>query len=326
MKKVIFCFFIDVQFVTLIICLSVFLISCNFSNRSQPVEEESVPAEFPVGYIAQSLSTDLYDTTELFPMPEEFVESFLQKFTQYEGKHPVMTTEFPEEWGVAVVERLPEGRELYQIHSLNREWIFLVITSGYGTHRILDVLPVAANLAHQSKDILETEIWTTEREVDGTFAVTKKYEWKRSLENVTQKEFEENHKDYLRSQTFTDKYRINDFARFEITNTEDVPDYVAVIFYFKEKKPDDYEDIVSMMQAFCEDYSILFANVDKNFSQVELYDYKLNFITALDITPYMDLQEGVIFMKKGETPKTVPYGSYERLKIETKRYFRVVES
>jgi hypothetical protein len=40
----------------------------------------------------------------------------------------------------------------------------------------------------------------------------------------------------------------------------------------------------------------------------------------------MDLQEGVIFMKKGETPKTVLYGSYERLKIETKRYFRIVES
>jgi hypothetical protein len=320
------CFFTKNQFVTLLTFISFFLASCTSSNQPLPLEEATVHVEFPVGYIAQSLSTDLYDTTELYPLPEEFVESFMQKYTQYEGKHPVMAAEFPEEWGVVVVERLPEGRELYQIQSLNREWVFLLITSGYGTHRILDVLPVAANLAHQSKDILETEIWTTEREVDGTFAVTKKYEWKRSLENVTQKEFEENPRDYVRSQTFTDKYSINDFARFEITNTEDIPDYSALIFYFKEKKPDDYEELVPMMQAYCEDYSILFADVDKNFSQVELYDYKLNFITALDITPYMDLQEGVIFMKKGETPKTVPYGSYERLKIETKRYFRIVES
>ena len=326
MKKAISCFFVEAQFVTLIICISFFFTFCTSSNRSLPIEEEAEPVEFPVGYIAQSLTTDMYDTTELYPLPEEFVESFLQKYTQYEGKHPVMNTEFPEEWGVVVVERLPEGRELYLIQSLNREWVFLVITSGYGTLRILDVLPVAANLAHQSKDILETEIWTTEREIDGTFAVTKKYEWKRSLENVTQQEFEENPRDYVRSQTFTDKYKINEFARFEITNTEDVPDYAAVIFYFKEQKPEDYEDIVPMMQAFCEDYSILFADVDKNFSQVELYDYKLNFITALDITPYMDLQEGVIFMKKGETPKIVPFGGYDRLKIEVKRYFRIVES
>ena len=326
MKKSLSCFFVETQFVTLIIFISFFFASCTSSNQSLPLEEATEPVEFPVGYIAQSLSTDLYDNTELYPLPEEFVESFLQKYTQYEGKRPVMNTEFPEEWGVVVVERLPEGRELYQIQSLNREWIFLVITSGYGTHRILDVLPVAANLAHQSKDIIETEIWTTEREVDGTFSVTKKYEWKRSLENVTQKEFEENPKDYIRSQTFTDKYNINDFARFEITNTEDVPDYAAVIFYFKEQKPEDYEDIVPMMQAFCEDYTILFTEVAKNFNQVDLYDYKLNFITTLDITPYTDLQEGVIFMKKGETPKTVPYGGYDRLKIEAKRYFRIVES
>ena len=326
MKRLVFCFFIEIQCVAFIIFTSLFFASCTFFNRPQPVETTTEPVEYPVGYIAQSLSTDMYDTTELYPLPEEFVESFMQVYTQYEGKHPVMTVEFPEEWGVVVVERLPEGRELYQIQSLNREWIFLVITSGYGTHRILDVLPVAANLAHQYKDILETEIWTTEREADGTFAVTKKYEWKRSLENVTQKEFEENPKDYIRSQTFTDKYTINDFARFEITNTEDVPDYAAVIFYFKDEKPEDYEDVVPLMQAFCEDYSILFAEVDNYFSQVELYDYKLNLITELDITPYMDLQEGVIFMKKGEIPKTVPYGGYERLKIEAKRYFRIVES
>ena len=326
MRRAKSCFFVETQFVAFIIFTLIFLTSCTFSNQRLPEEVTTEPVEFPVGYIAQSISTDLYDTTELYPLPEEFVENFLQVFTQYEGKRPVMSVKFPEEWGVTVVERLPEGRELYQIQSLNREWIFLVITSGYGTHRILDVLPVAANLSNQSKDILETEIWTTEREADGTFAVTKKYEWKRSLENVTQKEFEENPMDYMRSQKFTDQYIINEFARFEITNTEDVPDYAAVIFYFKENKPDDYEEIVPYMQAFCEDHTILFAEVANNFNQVELYDYKLNFITTLDITPYMDLQEGVIFMKKGETPKTVPIGGYDRLKIETKRYFKIVES
>jgi hypothetical protein len=298
--------------------------SCN-SSRQQPIAEAQETIEYPVGYIAQYLSTDLYDDTELYRLQDEFLDNFMQAYTQYEGTHPFMTTEFPKEWGVALVEHLSEGRELYEIQSQNREWIYLVITSGFGTQRILDLLPVAVNLANQSKDILETEIWTTDREVDGTFVVTKNYEWKRSLENVTQKEYEANPQDYFRTQTVTNKYIINDYYRFEMITTEDVPDYSAVILYYKDEKPEDYEEVVPMLQAFCEDYSILFAEVKNKFNQLELYDYKLNYITTLDIMPYIDLQEGFIFMKKGETPKTVPFGSYERLKIEVMRYFRVVE-
>jgi hypothetical protein len=283
------------------------------------------PVAYPVGYIAQSLSTDLYDTTELYPLQDEFIDNFMQKHTQYDGTHPVMAVEFPKEWGVVLVERLPEGRELYEIQSQNREWIFLVITSGYGTQRILDLLPVAINLANQTEDILETEIWTTEREIDGTFAVTKNYEWKRSLEHVTQSEYEANPKDYFRTQTVTNKYFINDYYRFEMIETEDLPNYSAVVFYYKDEKPEDDEDVLSMLQAFCEDYSIWFAEAHGHFEQVALYDYKLNFITELDITPYIDLQAGVVFMKKGEIPKTVPFGSYQRLKIELMRYFKIVE-
>ena len=306
------------------IIISLLLLAACNSRQPQPIVEAQEPVTYPVGYIAQSIVTDLYDTTELYSLQEEFLENFMQMHTKYEGVHPNMATEFPEEWGVVLVERLPEGRELYQIQSLNREWIFLVITSGYGTQRILDVLPVAIDLVIQKQDILETEIWKTEREQDGLFAVTKKYEWKRSLENVTQNEYEENPKDYFRTQTVTDKYFINNFCRFEIIKTEDIPDYSAVIFYYKEEKPEDWEEVIPMLQAFCEDYSILFEEVNNKFGQLELYDYKLNFITELDITPYMDLQEGIIFMKKGETPKTVPFGSFERLKIEIQRYYRIV--
>jgi len=302
----------------------ILLTSCNPSKRSQPVEEPIEPVTYPVGYIASFLSTDLYDPTELYPLQEEFLENFLQIHKQYEGTTPIMNIDFPKEWGVALVERLSEGRELYQIQSLNREWIFLIITTGYGTQRILDILPVAANLANQSQDFLETEIWTTEREIDGSFAVTKKYEWKRSLQDVSQQEYDDHPTDFFRTQTKTDQYFINDFYRFEIIQTEDIPDYSAVIFYYKEEKPENWEEVIPLLQAFCEDYSILFAEANYNFNPLELYDYKLNFIANLDITPYIELQEGVIFMKKGES-KTVPFGSYERLKIEIKRYFRIVE-
>jgi hypothetical protein len=285
----------------------------------------SEPIEYPVGYITQYINTNLSDLQELHPLSEEFLENFMKMHMEYEGTHPTVATEFPDEWGVVLVERLPEGRELYQIQSKNREWIFLAITSGYGTQRILDLLPVAVNLVYQTQDILETEIWTTERTPDGAFIVTKKYEWVRSVENITQTEYDENPQNFLRTKTVTDKYFINNFFRFEKIVTEDIPDYSAVIFYYTDEKPENWDEIVPLLQAFCEDYAILSEEVHKNFDQLTLYDYKLNFITELDITPYMELQEGVIFIKKGENPKTVPFGNYERMKIELKRYFKIVE-
>ena len=299
--------------------------SCTPSQQSKTIEDTSYPVEYPVGYIAQTIRTTLLDVLELYALPEEFLDNFMQMHQQYEGTHPTVVAEFPREWGVVLVERLPEGRELYQIQSQNREWIFLVITSGYGTQRILDILPVAVNLVYQSQDILETEEWTTERESNGTFSVKKKYEWVRSLENVSKEEYEANPQNYLRAKTITDKYFINDSFRFERIVTEDIPDYSAVIFYYKDEKAEDWDETIEMLQALCEDYAILFAEVHDGFDKVALYDYKFNFITELDITPYMNLQSGVVFMKKEGIPKAVPLGSYERMKIELKRYFKIVE-
>jgi hypothetical protein len=300
--------------------------SCAFSDKPVFFEEKPESVEYPVGYIAQKITTALSDTIKLYPLSEEFLANFMQMCTQYDGAHPTVAAEFPKEWGVALVERLPEGRELYQIQSLNREWVFLVATSGYGTPRILDMLPVAVNLAIQTQGILETEIWTAEKELSGTLTVTKKYEWVRSLENVSQKEYDENPQNFLRSKTIIDKYTINDAGHFEIVPTEDIPDYSVVIFYIKNEKPENWDDIVEMLHSFCEDYSILFAEVRDNFNRFSLFDYKLNFITDLDLTPYTELPAGVIFMKKDEMSKTVPFGSYERLKIEIKRYFKIVEA
>ena len=61
-------------------------------------------------------------------------------------------------------ERLPEGRELWLLQSQSREWMYLVITSGFGTQRILDLLPVSVNVAIQKQDVLETELWNTYRQ------------------------------------------------------------------------------------------------------------------------------------------------------------------
>ena len=308
------------------VCLIPFLFfSCNSSKTQKPVETVPDKVVYPVGYIAEQIHADLNDGTELYRIQEPFLESFLQKYDQYEGTHPTISTDFPDTWGVVLVERLPEGRELYQIQSFSREWIFLVITSGFGTQRILDILPVALDLAIQTPDILETEIWTTERETDGTFSVTKKYEWKRSLENVTQATYEANPENYFRKKTITDQYFINSSCRFERMVSEELTEYSAIVFYYTEEKPEDWDEIIPQLEAMCEDYSILNVIAYIDFDKVELYDYKLNYITDLDITPYMEFSQGVIFMKKGETPKTVPFGSYERIRSEVVRHFKLVE-
>ncbi|MDR2972115.1 MAG: hypothetical protein LBU83_09340 [Bacteroidales bacterium] len=307
------------------IILTLWIAACNSNQSKSPIEAQK-SVEYPVGYISHHISTDLYDKTELYPLEDNFLENFLQIYSQYKGIQPVMATALPKEWGVVLVERLQEGRELYQVQSQNREWVFLIITSGYGTQRILDILPVAINLTNQTQDILETEIWTTEREVDETFSITRKYEWKRSIEHVTQKEYEDNPAKYFNSQTINNKYFINDNYCFEKIISEDIPNYSAVIFYYRGEKPEEYEEIVQMLCAFCEDHDILFAEVHNNFNQFELFDYKLNLVATLDVTSFMDLQEGFIFLKKDDVPKTVPFGSFERLKIEVKRYFRIVET
>jgi len=307
--------------------LSVFLIlSCNYSKKeSKSIEFISEPVEYPVGYISKYIHTHFSDSHKLYPLPDEFVDVFISMHTRYEGMQPTVATDFPTEWGVVLVERLPEGRELYQIQSKNREWVYLVTTSGYGTLRILDVLPVAVNLVNQTHEILETEIWTTEREPDGSFIVTKQYERVHSVENVSHQEYETNPLEYLRTKTVSDKYCINSSCKFELIENEDATEYAAVFFYYKEEKQENWSDNMSMLQAFCEDYSILFKEVRDNFDKVSLYDYKYNFVVELDITPFIDIPEGLIFMKKGETPKTVPIGSFERMKIELKRYFKIIE-
>ena len=301
------------------------LSSCHSARQQKNFEEKDVLIDYPVGYISTYITTNLSDSVKLYLLSEEFVEHFMKIHTQYDGTHPSVATDFPDEWGVALVERLPEGRELYQVQSQNREWVFLVITSGYGTQRILDLLPVAVNLVNQQEDILETEIWTAEREVDGSFTVLKDYQWVKSVGKVTQKEYNANPQNYLRSKITTDRYFINGFSRFEKIIVDDTLNYSAVIFYYKEDKPEDWEEIVPLVQAFCEDYELLFAEVNNNFHDVQLFDYKLKFITDLDISPFTEFPAGVIFVKKGEPTKAVPFGNYERIRIELKRFFKIVE-
>ena len=305
------------------LCLAVVFTSCR--PKSQQVEYDSNdPMTYTTSIIADTIIADIRDQSDLYPVTDDFLEDFMERVAEYEGKHITINTKMPTEWGISCVERLPEGRELWLLRSVDREWAYLVITSGFGTQRILDMVPVALNLAQQDNDVLETEIWETYRESDGSFIVHKNYEWIKNLDtNATQSDINE----YQRHSYFVDRYAINDLCRFECTEVNDsVPEYSAVVFFYKENvKPDEWDNVIEMLQAFCEDRSVYYEEVKTGFGDVVVHDFTLNEVTHVDMLPYIqDLPAGMEMFKKGETPKAVRFGSFESMQIEIKRYFKML--
>ena len=305
------------------LCLAVVFTSCR--PKSQQVEYDSNdPMTYTTSIIADTIIADIRDQSDLYPVTDDFLEDFMERVAEYEGKHITINTKMPTEWGISCVERLPEGRELWLLRSVDREWAYLVITSGFGTQRILDMVPVALNLAQQDNDVLETEIWETYRESDGSFIVHKNYEWIKNLDtNATQSDINE----YQRHSYFVDRYAINDLCRFECTEVNDsVPEYSAVVFFYKENvKPDEWDNVIEMLQAFCEDRNVFYEEVKTGFGDVVVHDFTLNEVTHVDMLPYIqDLPAGMVMFKKGETPKAVRFGSFERMQIEIKRYFKML--
>ncbi|MEG1555129.1 MAG: hypothetical protein RR356_00175 [Bacteroidales bacterium] len=304
-----------------------FLNACRHKSIDSEQLSEPEAVEYPITILADIMKTDLSDNAQLYPVNEEFLEEFLIRAQNYQGHHLQAKSSFPIEWGVVCIERLPEGKELWMVQSQSREWLYLVITSGFGTQRILDLIPVAVNIAIQDKDILETEVWTTQRESDGAFVVEKNYEWIKSVAEATKEDIEKAPDTYRRASAFTDKYYINDMGRFDyIQVTDTVPDYSAVIFYYnKNNKPEKWDEYVPMLQAFCEDRNICFEETFQNYTNIMIRDYKLNDLIEVDVTPYMGVSgAGMIMMKKGEEPKNVSFGNYERMQVEIKRYFKLL--
>lgn len=306
------------------LCTALVFNACRPKNQEEENYNNNDPITYTTSIIADTILADIRDKSDLIPISEEFLEDFLEKINEYEGKHITIASKVPVEWGISCVERLPEGRELWLLRSVDREWAYLVITSGFGTQRILDQIPVALNLALQDKDVLETEIWESYRESDGSFVVHKNYEWIKNLDtNATQSDLSE----YQRKSYFVDRYSINDLCRFECTEVNDsVPEYSAVVFFYNDNvKPEEWDETVEMLQAFCEDRSVFYEEVKTGFADVAIHDFTLNEVLRVDMQPYIQgLPAGMVMFKKGETPKAVRFGSFERMQIEIRRYFKML--
>lgn len=290
----------------------------------KPVEEK---IEYPATIISDFIQTSISDHAVLYPVNEEFLENFLRKAQEYEGEKIKANAELPAEWGVLCIEHIPEGRELWMLQSVDREWIYLVITSGMGTQRILDLVPVAVNLAVQEHDILETEVWSTRREPDGAFVVQKDYEWIKSVaDTIAEAEAMIDPTAYQKKRSITDIYYINEMCRFDYVQKPDVAQYNAVIFYYdKENKPEEWDEYIPILQSYCEEKNIFFEEIYSGFSNVKIRDFMFNELAEVDITPHIGVSEaGMVMIKWDEEPKNVSFGSNERMKVEIKRYFKLL--
>lgn len=312
--------------ITIIVSISlIFLLTCCLSrknNEEGPVEGE---VNYPMDVIRDTLIANVHSETTLYPLQEEVLENFLQKAQDFQGEKWTAKVDFPDKWGVECTERLPDGREIWLLQSENHEWIYLVTTSGYGTQRILDVLPVAINIANQNNENLETEKWQTVRLSDGQFRTTKEYEWIHSISKATKQDFIKDPEKYHRKNHIVEQFLINKDGRFEKTEVDTLPDYNAVIFFFNPtEKPEMWDETAPRLQAFCEENGILFEEVSGNFDRVTVRDYELTFSKEIDILPYISGTEcGMVMMCKDETPKTVNFGSFEYMQMELRRFFRI---
>ena len=322
MKKQLFNF---LSFLSLFLLVFLFVQSCKSKKEADPIEN-SEPVVYPVSLIGSYIETNLNDSNPLYPVSDDFIRDFLNVATHHQGQKVTIKHTLPREWGVLMIERLPEGREIYLLQSISREFIYLVITSGLGTQRILDVLPVAVNLALQNQDILETEIWKTFRNEDGSFSTEKAYNWVRSVGSTTKEEYAKDPDSFSKSIVVNEMYMINNMSRFEFIQSDNIPEYSAVIFYYLPgQKPGNWDETIPILQSFCEDYEIIFDEINQGFEKVVIRDYKLNDVTEVDLTAVIEnTTAGMVLLKKDMEPKNVPFGSFDRMKIEIKRYFKII--
>lgn len=313
--------------ITFYFCLVLaFLLTNCHSGRNGQNNNGNESVIYPMEVIRDTLAANVHDQKTLYPLQEDVLENFLEKASDFQGKKWTVKVDFPDKWGVECVERLPEGRELWLLQSENREWMYLVTTSGFGTQRILDVLPVAVSIANQQNENLETEVWQTLRLPDGQFRTTKEYEWIHSVSKATKQDFIRDPEKYHRKSKTVEQFLINDQGRFEMTEIVDtLPDYNAVIFFFNpHEKPEMWDETVPMLQSFCEENGILFEEVSGNYNRVTIRDFELTFALETDITPYIDgTTNGMVMMRKDETPKTINFGSFEYMQMELRRYFKL---
>ena len=304
--------------------LSVAVLLLLFAACGSKKEKSAVTVPAAVQYPVITITDDysLENELPLYELSKDFVKNLILGGDNYDGTQVTMHATLPEEWGLVGIERMPQGRELWLVQSKNREWTYLVITSGSGTQRILDAVPIGLDLAREDSNTLEREEWTWHRDEDGAFIVDKYYEWKKSIANATTIEAD----DYARTDFAQDKYVVNDMGRFDCypQDVADTLQYKVVVLYRGRQTPaEEWDEKAEYIEAFCEDQKLYYCCVRDNFSRVPVRDYLSNDLLTLDITRDVTADSvGMILYQNGKPPKHVNFRGVEYLQMEIQKYFK----
>jgi hypothetical protein len=303
-----------------VIVLLLFFVSCSSKKDKLDQPVSSADVQYPVITITDNYS--MGNELPLYELSKDFVKNLILGGDNYDGTQVTMHVSLPDEWGLIGIERMSQGRELWLVQSKNREWTYLVITSGSGTQRILDAVPIGLDLAKEDSNTLEREEWSWHRDEDGAFIVDKYYEWKKSIAGATTFETD----DYVRTVFAQDKYVINDMGRFDCypQDIADTLQYKVVVLYRGQQTfAEDWDEKTEYIEAFCEDQKLYYCCVRDNFNHVSVSDYLSNDILTLDITPEITSDSvGMILYQNGKPPKHVNFRGVEYLQMEIQKYFK----
>ena len=285
--------------------LHVFALLLVLAGCNSPKVDSGTTAPNTVQYPVITITDDYSMGNEftLYDLSDDFVRNLILGGDNYDGTQVTMHTTLPEEWGLVGIERMPQGRELWLVQSKNREWTYLVITSGSGTQRILDAVPIGLDLAKEDSNTLERE-------------------WKKSIAGATTIEAD----DYARTDYAQDKYVVNDMGRFDCypQDVADTLQYKVVVLYCgKQTTAEEWDEKTEYIEAFCEDQKIYYCCVRDNYSHVPVTDYLSNDIFTLDISHEITADSvGMILYQNGKPPKHVNFRGVEYLQMEIQKYFK----
>ena len=290
------------------------LVSCKKKQEENSIVKPT-SAECPIGTIPSEFS-DIDPSAKTYPLPKGFFNEFIKYAHQYEGTHITIPSQTPEEWVLLYRENAPANQELWLVQSADKDWTYLVVTAG---QHVRDALPIAVDLATPG-DVIESEIWTWQREEDGAFLVTKHYEKRPNAKDTTQHQI---HTDAVERYVMSE---VGQFKCIPLRQIEGTPYQAVILFNLSSDRPEKWFDVMNDIAPYCEDnnyYFVVIASAQEDLHKVDILDYQSNFITTVDISQLVeDMEQGIVLLQNGAEPRVENFSSTEGyLQMKIRNYF-----
>jgi len=260
-------------------------------------------------------------------LPAEFVNKLSRLINKFEGEQFHILMKTPETWAVEYkLPSLSPDFEIWIISNTGEAGMKLLATVSIAeTPALIQVLPVAYNIAIEKTNYIESEFWSAEIDNSYNITVTKKYE---RLYSIT----EENAEDNSISITKSDHYTIEQNGKISYQQPEifdfDI-DYNAIVQFadtasIRGVLNSDWLQNEMDIQEQIEPLNILFVTATANFNKVEIKNYHGETVDIVDISNFTDKYNmGYLALKKGEKPLFIPYASADKCLQKAEGYFNI---